>query len=123
MTAIPTPYTVRVRPFLPDAGQDAHGNPVQGWGAPWDWDVHGVYPGASEEPRKPNRDLSVVLFTIYAPPGAMPGERDQISLPWEDDAESGPRWYDIEGRPADHSMNPWKLSIAGVVVELRRPEG
>lgn len=117
MSAIPTPHTVLVREPT-SGGEDAHGNPVSGWGDPFEWDVHAVAPGASEEPRKPNRDLSVVAWTIYAPAGYVPSARAQVSLPWEDDT-----WHDIEGEPDDWTKGPWRNPVAGVVVELRRTEG
>lgn len=114
---IPAPYTLLVRE--PTAGtEDAHGNPVAGWGSPVEWGVHAVAPGASEEPRKPNRDLSVVAWTIYAPAGYAPSARAQVSLPWETDT-----WHDIEGAPDDWTKGPWRNPVAGVVVELRRLEG
>lgn len=119
--SIPTPVLVRVRSSAA-GGEDAHGNPTAGWGAPRDWWVHAVAPGASEEPRKPNRDLSVVEWTVYAPADGHPGERDQVSLPWEDVA-SVLVWHDVEGRPDDWTKGPWPADFAGVVVQLRRPEG
>ncbi len=114
---------LRVRPYGAGA-DDAHGNPTAGYGAARDWQASSVAPGASEEPRKPNRDLSVVEWTVYAQAGNHPGERDQVSLPWEDDV-NGPRWYDIEGRPDDYTRGPtWSSGgPGGVVVQLRRPEG
>ena len=115
--SIPTPYTVLLRSPT-TGGEDAHGNPVSGWGDPRSWDVHAIAPGASEEPRKPNRDLSVIAWTVYGPKGGEPGERDQVALPW-----APSEWFDIEGRPDDWTHGPWNLPVAGVVVELRRPEG
>lgn len=115
--SIPTPYTVLVRSSALD-GEDAHGNPTGTPGAPREWAVHAIAPGASEEPRKPNRDLSVVAWTIYGPKGGEPHEADQVALPWATDD-----WYDVEGRPDDWTHGPWPLPVAGVVVELRRPEG
>lgn len=114
---IPTPYTVLVREPT-TGGEDAHGNPVSGWGDPVEWGVHAVAPGASEEPRKPNRDLSVIAWTIYAPAGYVPDPRAQVALPWEVDT-----WHDIEGEPDDWTKGPWRNPVAGVVVELRRVEG
>lgn len=119
--SIPTPVTVRVRDYT-DNGEDAHGNTTSGYSAARDWRVHGVAPGASEEPRKPNRDLSVVEWTIYAPAGDTPGEYAQVSLPWEDLA-GAPQWYEVEGRPDDWTRGPWAMPIAGVVVQLRKAAG
>ena len=120
--AIPTPHTLSVRQYV-EGATDAHGNPVDDWADPVEWPVHGVAPGASEEPRKPNRDLSEVLWTVYAPANELaPGYRGQVSLPWED-VGGEPLWYDAEGVPDDWSKGPWLFPDAGVVVELRRAEG
>ena len=121
MSGIPTPYTLLVREPS-SGGEDAHGNPVSGWSDPFEWGVHAVAPGASEEPRKPNRDLSVIAWTIYAPAGYAPSARAQVALPWE--SVGGERvWHDIEGEPDDWTKGPWRNPVAGVVVELRRTEG
>ena len=116
--AIPTPHTLSVRQYV-EGATDAHGNPVDDWADPVAWLVHGVAPGASEEPRKPNRDLSEVLWTVYAPAtGLVPGVRDQVLLPWVEGV-----WFDVNGAPDDWSKGPWQFPAAGVVVELRRAEG
>jgi hypothetical protein len=63
----------------------------------------------------------VVAWTVYGPKGDEPGERDQVALPWESDPD--PVWHDIEGKPDDWTRGPWRMPLAGVVVELRRTEG
>lgn len=111
----PITATLGVRRYA-GTGRDSHGNPVTSYDEPVDWPVYGYAPGASEEPHDPNRDLSVVLWTVYAPVGGnAPTERDLVVLP---DGE-----YEVEGRPADWSHGPVVIPGAGVVVELKRAEG
>jgi len=115
--SLPTPHVVLVKPYA-GTTEDAHGNTTTVHGASREWRVHAIAPGASEEPRKPNRDLSVIAWTIYGPATNLPGEHDLIALPWAPD-----EWYDVEGRPDDWTHGPWTNPVAGAVVELRRPEG
>lgn len=96
--------------------EDAHGNPVVTYDDAEDWVVDGYAPGANVDPGNPNRDLSLILWTVYAPNNAdAPTELDRVVL---DGAE-----YDVEGRPGDWTKGPWAHPTAGIVVELKRPEG
>lgn len=95
---------------------DAHGNPVITYAAAADWGVHGYAPGASEAPPDPNRDLSLILWTVYAPANdEVPNEFDLVTLGGVD--------YEVAARPADWTHGPWPHPTAGVVVELKRAEG
>lgn len=111
---LPTPYTLTVRE--PSSGApDEFGNVTQTW-AERTWRVHGVAPGGMNEPDQPNRDLSLIVFTVLGPKtGAPTSERAQIRVDGE--------WFDIEGRPKDWTRGPWPHPTAGVVVELIRAEG
>lgn len=112
---LPTPYTLGVKRRQAGA-TDAHGNPVVTYAAPTDWHVHGYAPGANVDPANPNRDLSLILWTVYAPASdEAPGELDKVVL---DGVE-----YAVEGRPADWTKGPWPHPTAGIVVELKRAEG
>lgn len=111
---IPTPYLLPVRePVTGDP--DDFGNATTTW-VEHTWAVHGVAPGAMVEPGQPNRDLSLILYTVYGP---------VKDAPFSEDAEvmvSG-EWLPVNGRPRDWTQGPWANPVAGVVVELRRAEG
>ena len=74
---IPTPYTVGHRVHS-ESGLDAHNNAVDAWAAPAPLQVHAVAPGASVEAVRAGRDVSAVLWTVYAPAGTVVGSRDRI---------------------------------------------
>lgn len=96
--------------------KDPHGNPVVTYADGIDWPVHGYSPGANVEPGQPNRDLSLILWTVYAPAGGnAPSELDLVTLEGTD--------YAVEGRPADWTKGPWQHPTAGIVVELKKAEG
>lgn len=112
-----TPFsaTLGVRRRI-EGATDAHGNPVVTYAAPVDWPVWAIAPGAMDEPHEPNRDLSLILWTVYAPQdAALPGELDLVVL----DATE----YAVEGRARDYTRGPWPHPTAGAVVELKRAEG
>lgn len=97
-------------------GRNARNNPVETFGDPQDWHVWAIAPGASAEPADPNRDLSLILWTVYAPANEkVPGELDRVILNGVE--------YGVEGRPGDWTHGPWGPGNAGVVVELKRVEG
>jgi hypothetical protein len=113
--SLPTPYTLKVK-RRQNGSTDAHGNPTITYAAGVDWPVHGYAPGANVEPGQANRDLSLILWTVYAPAGGnAPGELDLVTLDGAD--------YAVEGRPADWTKGPWPHPTAGMVVELKRAEG
>ena len=110
---LPCPYTLGVRRHSA-AGSDAHGNPVESFGAPVDWPVHGIAPGSMEEPGG-DRDLSIVAFTVIAPADALvPDESDVVLY--------GGAEYQVIGRPKDYSLGPFQFA-AGVTVELSKTSG
>ena len=111
---LPTPYSLPVRE--PVAGpDDDFGNPTTSW-TERTWDVHGIAPGASSEPDQPNRDLSLVLYTVLGPKaGAPTSPHAQIRV---DGA-----WLDVDGTPDDWTRGPWPHPTAGVSVMLRRADG
>ena len=111
--SLPTPHTVGVRVFQ-EGATDAHGNPVDGWAAAVDVAVHALSPG-SDEPPSPNRDLSLIEWTVYAPAGTSVGPRDLVVV--------GGREFTVEGEVRDFTLGPWHNPVAGVVFELRRAEG
>lgn len=112
---LPTPYTLQRRTYA-GTGSDSHGNDVDTWADPVDWPVHAYASGANDEPAEQGRDLSNVLWTVYAPAdGNAPGARDRVVLEGVE--------YAIEGQPRDYSHDPWQHRIGGVVVYLKNPEG
>jgi hypothetical protein len=113
--------TLQVRRRVVGAA-DSHGTKAITWAAGTDWVVDGYAPGAAgssignSEPFRPNRDLSLILWTVYAPANAdAPMELDRVVL--------GGVEYDVEGRPDDWTHGPWPHPTAGIVVELKVAEG
>lgn len=111
---IPTPYTVGHRVHS-ESGLDAHNNAVDAWAAPVPLQVHAVAPGASVEAVRAGRDVSAVLWTVYAPAGTVVGSRDRIM--WQGVE------YAVQGQPADWTHGPWVNPAAGVTIELAAWEG
>lgn len=96
--------------------KDSRGNRAVTFGDPQPWPVWGLAPGGNEDPMRPNRDLSRVVWTVYAPADAKaPGEHDRVVV---DDVE-----FDVHGRPGDWTRGPWPHPTAGVVVELEAVTG
>lgn len=113
--SLPTPHTLQVKRRQLGA-VDGHGNPAVTHAAPADWPVHAYAPGANDEPSQSNRDLSLILWTVYAPANDLaPTELDLVVL---DGVE-----YAVEARPDDWTHGPWAHPTAGLVVELKRAEG
>lgn len=113
--ALPTPHTLQVKRRKLGT-KDSHGKKTVTYGSAIDWPVSGIAPGANIEPGAPNRDLSLILWTVYAPVDEnQPTELDRVVL--------GGVEYDVAGRPADWTSGPWGHPTAGVVVELKRAEG
>lgn len=110
----PTPYTVQRLPFTA-GGTDAHGNPVDGWGAPVDVAVHGwAPPSADTEPERANRDLVESDLDLYAPAGTVSRPHDR----WVVDGET----FEAVGHVQDFTKGPWQWA-AGVRIKLNRVEG
>lgn len=95
---------------------DSHGNPVPAWSAPQPWVVRGLAPGASTEPAQPNRDPSLIVWTVYSDASDnVPHEHDRVQVGGDD--------FEVVGRPQDWTKGPWPHPTAGVVTELQRWEG
>lgn len=116
-----THHTLGVRRRIAGS-KDARNNPTITYGASAPWQVHSYAPGAAGSSTAnnavnlPNRDLSLILWTVYAPAnGEAPTELDLVVL---DGVE-----YAVEGRPGDWTNGPHPFPNAGLVVELKRAEG
>lgn len=97
------------------ATKNAHGQTTYTFADPHDWAVYGLAPGARAEAVQPNRDVSEVAWTIFAPVSDdAPTAKDLVVL---DGTE-----YPVEGEPQDWSRGPFG-SPGGLVVELKRGEG
>lgn len=115
--------TLRVRSEV-EGPEDDFGNPTYTW-VERDWPVRSIAPGSMEEPGHPNRDLSLILWTVYADAGEEPTFSDEVRLP------GGAEWFTVEGEPSDWTMGPPSvgpyegtgIGTPGVVVELKRAEG
>jgi hypothetical protein len=122
----PTRLTLQVKRYAAGA-ENARGNAAVGYADPVDWSVHSVLPGAGvsatragragEEPLQPNRDLSLIDYTVLAPDDDnVPTERDLVVYGGDD--------YEVDGRPDRWGdANPWGGPLAPAVVRLRRSEG
>lgn len=107
---------VRVRELV-DGEPDDFGNPVPTW-VEGDWPVSGIAPGAMDEPGQSNRDLSVVVWTLYGPKsGGYPkSSQAEVMVPFDGE------WFPVNGHPKDWTLGPWSHPTAGIVVELRRAD-
>lgn len=113
--SIPTPYVLQIRRRVVGP-PDAHGNSTITYEDPVDWPVHGIAPGANDLTDTTNRDLSKILWTVYAPAGGpQVAELDMVTMAGVD--------YLVDGHPKDWSQGPWDHPDAGVTVELRTSEG
>lgn len=70
--------SVQHQPFIAGA-EDAHGNPVESWGAAVSVGVYAFDPGGSVEPVVPGHDRVITEPTLYAPEGAVFGDRDRVT--------------------------------------------
>lgn len=125
--SLPTPYTVQRLPFDPGA-TDAHGNPVDAWGAPVDVAVHGwASPSADTVPSDPNRDAVIRDLDLYAPAGTVGRPKDHWVIPGEAAQEChhhpGLMCFAQVGYVEDYTKGPWQNPAAGVRINLKRAEG
>ena len=98
-----------------EGSPDAHGNPVVVWSSPAPWIVRAVAPGASVDANQPNRDASLIEWTVYADSSdSLPAARDRVVVDGAD--------FEVASTPADWTRGPWPHPTAGVVVELKRWE-
>ena len=111
---IPTPFTLRVRSTTTGA-PDEFGNPTTTT-TERDWPVHGIAPGAMSDPAQPNRDASLIAYTVLAPKSTdAPTEADEVLVDGE--------WLAVNGRPSDWTRGPWPFPGAGLTVELSATNG
>lgn len=123
----PTTLVLGVKRLTPGA-KNSRGNKAIVYADPVDWPVHSIVPGAGDsatrgtktgqEPLHPNRDLSLIEYTILAPDDdQVPTEHDLVVY---DGTE-----YEVDGRPDSWSpATPWGgAEWAPAVVRLRRVEG
>lgn len=93
--------------------EDAHGNPVEGWGPRVRVGVYAFDPGSTSEPRLPGHDRVIVEPTLYAPSGVVFGFRDRVM--------ARGLLYEVEG-----DTRVWRHPTGlapGNVVSLRRVVG
>lgn len=116
MSVVPSRHLVRVRRMVAGA-PDEFGNATSSW-VERDWLVRAIAPGGMVEPGQPNRDLSMVAWTLYADVTPLvPTECDEVRLP------SSALWHKVSGVPSPWDIGPWANPAAGVVVELVRADG
>lgn len=105
-------YLVGVRRYE-TGGEDAHGNPVEGYSAPVYIEVYGIAPSTSSEPEA-GRNLVVTGYTLLAPPGTVIGPLDRVVIDGKE--------YKVEGEPGDWNRGPFAYE-PGVSIALTRAEG
>ena len=93
--------------------EDDHGNPSEGYAAPAYIEVYGIAPTTSAEPES-GRNLVVVGYTLFAPPGTVVGPLDLVEIDGKD--------YKVDGEPADWGRGPFGYA-PGVSITLTRAEG
>lgn len=113
---IPTPFTVQHEPYLAGA-EDAHGNPLDGYGPAVSVKVHGWAPAsASREPFEAGRNAVLRDLDVFAPAGTQMSPRDRVTVP-------GEGLFDVVGYVEDFTKGPWPNPVAGVRINLLRVEG
>ncbi|MCG7284966.1 hypothetical protein MHY85_03135 [Cellulomonas sp. ACRRI] len=111
---LPTPYTVVRLPYIPGT-TNAHGNPVDTWGAPATLAVHGwAPPSADKTPSDSARDAVERDLDLYAPAGTPGSHKDLWVI------EGVP--YSQSGHVEDYTKGPWQWA-AGLRINLKRVEG
>ena len=126
---IPTPYVVGVKAWSEDAGTDAHGWPVSGYGDPVPVAVHAVGPRVQAEPGDPRRWVVIEGLTVYAPAGTSVSAHDRVLWPCYLDADGAlvvpddAVEYEVVGPVADWTHGPWRNPAAGVTFDLENVKG
>lgn len=111
--SFPTPYTVTREAYEPST--DAHGSPVDGWGAPGNVVVHGWSPPTGDrEPVEAGRSPVVRDLDVFAPAGTPGGPKDRWTV-------AGVQYLQV-GHVEDFTTGPWQWA-AGVRINLLRVEG
>lgn len=100
------------------SGEDAHGNPINGYGEPVDLRVFGWAVPASEEPSPSTQDRVIVDVKVYVPPSETVGRRDRVVI----DVGPNAGTFEVIGEVEDYTHGPFGWE-PGVVVNLQRVEG
>lgn len=112
--SLPTPYVIQHQAFLA-GGEDAHGNPVDGYSPAVDLAVHGWSPpSANAEPFEAGRNAVLRDLDIYAPAGTVVGPRDRVTVAGV--------VHEVVGYVEDFTTGPWQWA-AGVRINAKRSEG
>lgn len=103
------------------SGEDDLGNTTHTW-EEREWVIRAIAPGSMQEPDRVNRDLSLVLWTVYADATNLPSGDAEVKLPGMGE------WLQIDGDPQDWShgpppVGPYGGHPPGAVIELRRADG
>lgn len=96
------------------AGEDAHGNETETYGAAVTLLGFGFDPGSSSEPRLPGQARVIVEPTLYGPFGMPFQPKDRVIVRG--------LTYEVEGE-ARQWRNFYSNHEAGAVVSLRRVDG
>lgn len=113
----PTPYTLTVRRWLPDGVPNPHGYVEAAYGDPETFKAHAIAPGSMPEAETTSagRDMSEILWTVYAPAGTSIHSKDLVTFNGTE--------YEVDGDPRDYGYSPFSNSVGGVTIALKKQEG
>ena len=97
-----------------EGAEDAHGNPVEGWGSVEYVDVYSIAPTSSTEPSSTGREAVITGLSVLAPVGTDIDAKDRAV--WRDEE------YTIEGDLADWTIGPFSFK-PGVQFNLKKVDG
>jgi hypothetical protein len=106
-------YKLGIKRYL-EGAEDAHGNPVEGWGPVEYVDVFAIAPTSSQEPSEPGRAAIIDGLTVLAP--------DDYGITARDVAVYRDSEYSIEGNVADWNTGAFSFK-PGYQFNLKKVEG
>lgn len=110
----PTLFEVGFKPYV-EGAEDAHGNPVEGYGPVETRKVIGWGAPQGTEPKIAGHNRDVVDIELAVPAGWLSTPRDRVILPDLGEMEQ-------VGVTETNSGNPWRW-VPGHVVNLRQVNG
>lgn len=106
-------YKLGIKRYL-EGAEDAHGNPVEGWGDVELVDVYAIAPTSSTEPSEAGRGAIIDGLTVLAP--------DDYDIDARDRAVYRGSEYSIEGNLADWNTGAFSFK-PGYQFNLKKVEG
>jgi hypothetical protein len=106
-------HTIGIKRYL-EGAEDAHGNPIEGWGPEEPVKVFAIVPTSSVEPTAVGREAVITGLSILAPSSVQVSHKDRILI--------GSEEFTIEGEVADWTRGPFSFK-PGIQFALKRVEG